>query len=454
MSDKVGWILSLNRGHVDVVRVASRAVERCAHAEVDLQSASAAAETVANALAEQGCSGEPVLLALGSGDVVSTTLTNSSGKGLQRAALTFLVEPALPWSVEESVIDFEAAGDSRVLVVASEAAALRQLISGLEERGISVISVTPLARLALAEHLGKNDSLAPRYVLIWGSGNVADVWLIEDDRPVVWRWVPSEQSALTQTLTQLALCEHEDFVLVGRNLPEGFLASLSQQTGLASVESARLDSEDPFDCGALQAALVLAGRREAPLELCRDQLAPADRHRSIRREVRVLQGAALLVIVVLGLAAGIKGRQIETLRAQCATRRAELFHELFPKETIPVAVNTRLQSEVTRLKGVRGETTDLPPLIPYLGVLERLLKALPDSMRFRVLEVRIENGRLYVVGQLRAHSDADRIADGLRASGLEVTAPNTNRLEKEGVEFRISARVPPPPSKKLLRRSA
>jgi type II secretory pathway component PulL len=454
MYAKSRWILSLDRGHLDIVRVASGVVERVEGIDVDFQAISAATETITGVLEGHGYAGEPVLLALSSGDVVSTTVANASGKALKRAALAFLVEPALPWSVEDSVLDFEPSGTSTALVVASEAAPLRQLISGLQERGICVASVTPLARLGLAEHLAKSRILAPRYALIWGHGETADLWLVENDRPVLWRWVLLEIPAVAQTLTQIALCEHEDFVLVGRNLPDQFLASLSEQTGLESVEAIPLESEEPLDCAAQQAAAVLAGRCDAPLELCRDQLAPADRRRSIRRELRLLQGAAVLLILVLGLTAGFKGGQIEAIRADCETRRSELFHELFPNEKIPVAVNTRLQSEVTRLKGVRGESTDLPQLAPYLGVLERLLQALPESLRFRLLEVRIENGRLYVVGQVRAHGDADRIADGLRSAGLDVGAPNTNRLEKEGVEFRISARVPPPPSKKPTRRPA
>jgi YD repeat-containing protein len=60
---------------------------------------------------------------------------------------------------------------------------------------------------------------------------------------------------------------------------------------------------------------------------------------------------------------------------------------------------SQIGNSVTRLKGVRGESTDLPQLTPYLGILERLVQALPESLRFRLLEVRIENGRLYVVGR-------------------------------------------------------
>jgi hypothetical protein len=55
---------------------------------------------------------------------------------------------------------------------------------------------------------------------------------------------------------------------------------------------------------------------------------------------------------------------------------------------------------------------------------------------------------------VRGHGEADRIAEGLRAVGLEVASPNSHRLEKEGVEFRISARLVPPASQKPARRPA
>jgi hypothetical protein len=284
----------------------------------------------------------------------------------------------------------------------------------------------------------------PRYVLVWGHAEAADLWLIENDRPVLWRWIAQDLSSLTCELEQIALCESGDFGLAGRNLPDGLLASLGAHTGLDTHALPLLDSEDPLVCAALHAATILVGRRDAPIELCRDQLAPEDRHRSIRRELRLLQVSLVLLLVVVGLAAGLKGLQIETLRAKCQAREAGLFRDLFPKEKAPVAVTARLRSEVTRLKGARGENADLPPLTPYVGLLERVLRALPDSMRFRLLEVRVSNGRLDLVGQVRAHGDADRIADGLRAAGLEVASPNTHRLEKEGVEFRISAHLPAP----------
>jgi type II secretory pathway component PulL len=455
MSAKSEWIVFLNRDQVAVGSIVRAAVERTDSLPVDRTQPSEAAAVIARLLDERGHAGQPVVLALGSSDVVSATVAIPSRKALKRTAMAFLVEPVLPWSAEDSVIDYERAGNGQALVVAAEASPLRELITALQERGILVASVSPLARLALEQHLEANASLAPRYALVWGNPEATvDLWLIENNRPVLWRWVHQQLPSVTRELKQIALCEADDFLLVGRNIPDGFLASLGERAGLETRAVPPLDSEDPFTCGARHAAAVLRGRRDSPIELCRDQLAPADRHRSIRRELRLFQSSLVLLMVVVGLAAGFKGYQIEALRAECETREAGLFRSLFPKEKVPVAVTARLQSEVARLKGIRGESTDLPQLTPYVNILERVLKALPDSLRFRLVEVRITNGRLDLIGQVRAHGDADRIADGLRAAGLEVSSPNTHRLEKEGVEFRISAHLTAPPIKPPTRRAA
>src|SRR6202035_3402139 len=135
------------------------------------------------------------------------------------------------------------------------------------------------------------------------------------------------------------------------------------------------DSDDPLDCCALQSLAVLGGRRESPIEFRRDQLAPRDRHRSIRRELRVFQVSVLALMAVLGLALGFQAQRSEALRADCESQQAALFQELFPQQKLPVALCARLESELARLKGIRGESTDLPQLTPYVGVLERLSRA-------------------------------------------------------------------------------
>jgi type II secretory pathway component PulL len=453
MAAKLGWTVCLDRDRLAVARTARGATEWSEWLPCEREQTSETATTITHLLEERGYTGQPVLVALGSDDVVSTTIAAPTRKALKRSAMAFLVEPALPWSVEESVIDYERIGTDRAFVVAAEAVPLRELILALAEKGIQVASVVPAARLALSHHLQNNPRLAPRYLLGWGHDEHVDLWLIVGDQPVTWRWAPEELPPVARAIKQIALCEGNDLVLAGRNLPDEFLKSLSEMTGLAVHAVQERGSEDPFDCCAQQAAALLAGRGDPPIELCRDQLAPSDRYRSIRRELRVLQASLLVLLVTLGVALTIQGNRIESLRGEAETRQSELFQSLVPKQKVPVAIVGRLQNEVARLKGVRGESTDLPTLMPYADLMERLLQALPEGLRFRLFEVRLNNGQLYLVGQVRAHGDADRIAEGLRAKGLEVASPSTQRLEKEGVEFRISARLAPPPTKKPAGRS-
>ena len=64
-------------------------------------------------------------------------------------------------------------------------------------------------------------------------------------------------------------------------------------------------------------------------------------------------------------------------------------------------------------------------------LLQQALRSLPDpdDARFRVLELRVENGQLYMQGQARTHTDAGAVAASLRRAGtLEVAAPRTEQL--------------------------
>src|ERR1700733_8580479 len=153
MSANSGWMVFLNRDEVAVIRIVRGVAECSDSCPCDRQQPSESAGVISQLLEARGHTGQPVMLALGSNDVVSTTLKPSSHKALKRAALAFLVEPELPWSIEDSVIDYELAGNERVFLVAAEAAALRELITALQERGIPVASVVPFARLALEHHL-------------------------------------------------------------------------------------------------------------------------------------------------------------------------------------------------------------------------------------------------------------------------------------------------------------
>jgi type II secretory pathway component PulL len=310
-----------------------------------------------------------------------------------------------------------------------------------------------MARLALERHLRTAPGVARRYALLWRNEETIDLWLVERDRPVFWNWLPCEVLPVARALRHLALSEDPALPVAARHLPPDFLKASRAEAGLASVDLPSLGFDDPLVAATLEAAGVLEGQRAAAIELRRDQLAAKDRNRAIRSHLKLVLGAALLFLAALAIGLFSQARQGQLLRDEYEQRQTILFGRLFPKERVPIAIHARLQSELARLKGVRGERTDLPESTPFLAVLEPLLEALPADLRYRLLEVRIENGQLYLVGQVRAHGDADRIAEALRAAGLEVASPQTNRLEKDGVEFRISGRLARPDAKQPLQRA-
>jgi hypothetical protein len=72
-----------------------------------------------------------------------------------------------------------------------------------------------------------------------------------------------------------------------------------------------------------------------------------------------------------------------------------------------------------------------------------MLAALPSDRRFRLLEIRIEDGRLYLDGEVREHSDAEALSQLLRSQGIDVPAPRTQRLDDRRVSLRITGTLAP-----------
>jgi type II secretory pathway component PulL len=451
------WILFLDERRVAVARIVRNQVETFdARPDDDFpfaENIAAIGDLFQRLLAERRYGGEPVLLAIGSSWCATATVTLASQRqARKRSAFGFLVEPHLPWSVEEAVIDYELVGRDRACVVSAEVKPLAELIANLEERGIPVASVAPAARLALAQHLKGASTIALRYALLWRNEDAVDLWLIDDGRPLSWNWLPCDVAAIGRTLGHLVLCQERFAVLAARNVSDELLAAVVAQTGLQAREPPPLTSEDAVFAAAREGAAVLDGRRSAAIEFRRDRLAAKDRMRGIRSHVRLLQGSLLILFTALGTALYSRCQQIDASRGEYERQQKNVFERLFPGQGVPVAVHARLESELGRLKAVRGEGGQLPESIPFLTVLEPLLRTLPADLRSRILELRVENGQLYLVGQVRAHSDADRIAEALRGAGFVVPSPNTNRFEKVGVEFRISARLDRPDPQKPPRK--
>jgi hypothetical protein len=123
--------------------------------------------------------------------------------------------------------------------------------------------------------------------------------------------------------------------------------------------------------------------------------------------------------------------------------QVEVFREIFPNTKVPVGIKSRLESELAKLKGLQGDDSSLPAAVSAVTMLHEMLAALPTDRRFQLLEIRIEEGRLYLDGEVIAHGDAEAIAQRLRAGGFEVAPPRTQRLDEKRVSLRITGTLPP-----------
>ena len=133
-----------------------------------------------------------------------------------------------------------------------------------------------------------------------------------------------------------------------------------------------------------------------------------------------------------------RGAAVRRQSLEVGSQQSAIFKSVFPNAKVPVGIATRLRSELAKLQGLKGEDGTLPERTSAIVILERLLKAVPTDKRFRLLEIRMEEGRLYLDGETREHSDAESIAQRLRGEGFVVAPPKSQRLDDQRISLRIT----------------
>lgn len=385
----------------------------------------------------------PLVLAVGGKDCVAVPFVLPSARqARQRQALGYVLEASLPWAAEECVADYDFQG-GRALGYALPVEPLKCLLDDLEEKGIRVVSVTPLARLALQSYLKKSSPPKGKWCTVWGSSESIDLWLLEHRTPLLWRHLPADLESVQREIRQLQLQEQGGTpgTLIG--LPPDW----GDQLGFSSIHIQAAESETAQTLleSVSQILPKIAAGAEAPaIEFRRDVLSSGGRNQALGTSLRILQVSLLLLFLGIGGSLYRYGEEFNRRRLLAADQQQSLFRQLFPEVPVPVGVRSRLESERAKLAGLSGETDDLPQQISALKLIEKFLKSLPSGLRYRILEIRIEQGKLYLVGQVRDHADADKVAEGLKKSGLNSEAPSTHRLPQQGVEFRISAELAAP----------
>lgn len=432
------WLLVLGARRCRIVRHDGAATETCAEVELS-EGIGEGAERVAAAIAS--LSGRPPVwnLALESELCLGARVTLPTRRQARQAsAVAFRAEGQLPWSAEEFVHDAELDG-TNAFVVVSELEPLAKFVEGLEAQGYSIGAIWPLARLALARHLQSHPKESRRCFLVWVEEGYADCWLLDRGRSQQWERWPSDPAALSRAWRRLQLSEPVATPLVLRGASAEFVTSLQE---LCETPITAIDPSAPLELAFEEIWLIEAGSRDADLDLRSGPLAGARGGRHLSRHVAALALAACGLLAAIGFALFWQNQQSHRLLQEMDDRQARLHQQVFPNERVPVGILSRLDSEAKRLRALHGGGSGPPAAISSLDVLARILRALPQDYRFQLMEIRIENGQFYLLGQVRSHGDADRFVTAMRAAGLEAGPPNTHQLPTQGVEFRAIGKLP------------
>jgi hypothetical protein len=90
----------------------------------------------------------------------------------------------------------------------------------------------------------------------------------------------------------------------------------------------------------------------------------------------------------------------------------------------------------------------IPEPFSALDAFNQVVGSLPESLRIRIVDIRVDSTGILPEGQARTHADAEKLAQAIRATGQFVCdPPRSEQLVKGGVAFTLNGK---PASKPAL----
>lgn len=347
--------------------------------------------------------------------------------------MTYRLEEKLPIAAEDVVADFiegGAAADAEALGICVRRTALAPVVEALEESGVAVAAICPASLLALQYMMRDGGPLAAPPLpdaVIWPGerGEQLELFVLRDGRLSGWYVFPNRAKDL---LMHVAMASPSAGTLAAIGLEPSLCTALA---GRSEFKVRQLAAAAPAAGAASLGASVLDGKVIPWIDLRRDALAVGDPFRQVRTPLTVAAAAVVLCLISLCAAMLWRANRYDTMANRLADEQQVAFRQAFPTALVPPDVRSRLEAEERRLRGLSGDDSAPPAGAAGLVILRDLITHLPAErdLRYRVLEVRLDQNRFTLEGQATAHGDADSIVASLkRGGGFVVEPPRTEQL--------------------------
>jgi len=437
------YIVICEPTHVSVAQVAPGGEVRTEEVVLEAVSAAAAedpAPAVKEALAKLGYRGGVCLGVSSAQTLVATIDCGGIPRKDRRRAMLFRLEEHLPIDAEDFTADFLTAAGGLALGVAVETAPLACLIDQLAEAGVETAAIAPTALLALWESVRTHKADA-EYVLLASREHI-DIFRMADGRPHAWHTAAPDATDVVsaikgELLSHPSRSDAPAACVIGA-IAQETVADIERGTGLACQVA---PEQSVVELAARAAACLLDGQDAGWVDLRRDALAVAN---PLGRLATPLKAALVLTIVTLiavSAAAWWRATRYDDLAGRMAALQAGVYHRAFPNSQAPPNVRSRLQSEVKRLEGLRGTAGAIPDQPSAFDAFSQVVAGVPEALRLRIVDIRIDPTGIQIEGQARSHADAEKLSQAIRASGRYVLdPPRTEQLVKGGIGFTLTGR--------------
>ena len=340
-----------------------------------------------------------------------------------QTAISYEIENHVPLDAESMVSDHMPVGSNKqIAAVAIETERHRAIVQSLENAGIEIVGIVP-ASFLVARGARRWRRQSTSFELVLFNQGLVEWMMVDADGVSRWsvfcdgsdQWVRHHQAFAGETNGERPI------VLVDKD-------ELAHSID-APIQHCPLSIEQLVESGS---TLLLSGKWGKWPNLRRGSLAPQDPLYAVAGRLRLLALAALVSVLVVSGAAMFRQarltRESEQINAQCR----EEFQKTFPRRRVPIMLMRTIRDEHRKALGSHGQGDAIEPPIAATEVLHDIFAGLhsarQDGVRFRVIDLNIEDGSCSLTVRTTRAIEIGSIAKSLETVGLQVNPPATEQI--------------------------